>query len=114
MKSNDVLTLLKAGYTKEEIQAMDQEQAPVRPEEVSEPDNDPVENITAPEDVKSNKEMTPEDMYSQMLQKMQDMLNDGLANIQKANIAAAEMPEVHEQTPEDIIAKIIAPEVKKK
>ena len=113
MKSNDVLTLLKAGYTKEEIQAMDQEQAPVRPEDVSDPDVDPVEN-NAPEDVKSNKEMTPEDMYSQMLQKMQDMLNDGLANIQKANIAAAEMPEVHEQTPEDLIAKIIAPEVKKK
>lgn len=114
MKSNDVLTLLKAGYTKEEIQAMDQEQAPVRPEVVSDPDDDPVENITAPEDVKNNKEMTPEDMYSQMLQKMQDMLNDGLANIQKANIAAAEMPDAHEQTPEDIIAKIIAPEVKKK
>lgn len=114
MKSNDVLTLLKAGYTKEEIQAMDQEQAPVMPADVSDPDDDPVENITAPEDVKNNKEMTPEDMYSQMLQKMQDMLNDGLANIQKANIAAAEMPEVHEQTPEDIIAKIIAPEVKKK
>lgn len=113
MKSNDVLTLLKAGYTKEEIQAMDQEQAPVRPEDVSDPDDDPVEN-NAPEDVKNNKEMTPEDMYSQMLQKMQDMLNDGLANIQKANIAAAEMPDVHEQTPEDIIAKIIAPEVKKK
>lgn len=113
MKSNDVLTLLKAGYTKEEIQAMDQEQAPVGPEEVSDPDDDPVEN-KAPEDVTSNKEMKPEDMYSQMLQKMQDMLNDGLANIQKANIAAAEMPEVHEQTPEDIIAKIIAPDVKKK
>ena len=113
MKSNDVLTLLKAGYTKEEIQAMDQEQAPVRPEDVSDPDDDPVEN-NAPEDVKSNKEMTPEDMYTTMLQKMQDMLSDGLANIQKANIAAAEMPEVHEQTPEDLIAKIIAPDVKKR
>ena len=113
MKSNDVLTLLKAGYTKEEIQAMDQEQAPVMPEEVSDPDISPVENNT-PEDVIKNKEMTPEDMYSQMLQKMQDMLSDGLANIQKANIAAAEMPEVHEQTPEDLIAKIIAPEVKKR
>lgn len=113
MKSNDVLTLLKAGYTKDEIQAMDQEQAPVRPAEVSDPDDSPVENNT-PEVVTSNKEMAPEDMYTQMLQKMQDMLSDGLANIQKANIAAAEMPEVHETTPEDLIAKIIAPEVKKR
>ena len=114
MKSNDVLTLLKAGYTKEEIQAMDQEQAPVMPADVSDPDDDPVENTKTPEDVTGNKEMTPEDMYTQMMQKMQDMLSDGLANIQKANIAAAAMPEVHEQTPEDLIAKIIAPDVKKR
>lgn len=114
MKSSDVLILLKAGYTKEEIQAMDQEQVPVIPADVSDPEDVPVENNNAPEDVKSNKEMTPEDMYTQMLKKMQDMLSDGLANIQKANIAAAAMPEVHEQTPEDLIAKIIAPDVKKR
>lgn len=114
LKSRDVLALVKAGYTKEEIQMMDQEPAPVQPDDGSEPEPAQVV-INEPEEVHDKKsEMSPEDMYSVMLMKMQEMLDDGLKNIQRANISAAVMPEDHPVTPEDLIAKIIDPKPGKK
>lgn len=113
MKSSDVLELIRAGFTKEEILAMNDDQAPVLPAEVSGPDVKDPEEIKEPEPIEAP-EMKPDNMYHQMLSQMQNMLNDGLNRIQQANMTAASMPDVHPETPEDLIAKIIAPEVKSK
>lgn len=97
MKFEELMMLIKAGYTKEEIQAME---APA-PTPIAEPAPEP-----APE---SAPEPAPMD---QMMQTMQDMIRQNqqmLQAMQAANIQAARMPADTKETPEDLIAKIIAP-----
>ena len=98
MKFDEVMMLIKAGYTKEEIKAM--ETPTPAPEPTAEPAPEP-------------KEPAPMD---QMMQTMQDMIRQNqqlLQAMQTANIQAARMPADTKETPEDLIAKIIAPAPKK-
>ena len=106
MKFDEVMLLIKAGYTKEEIQAME---APApTPAPVPEPTAEPAPEPTA-EPAPEPKEPAPMD---QMMQAMQDMIRQNqqmLQAMQAANIQAARMPADAKETPEDLIAKIIAP-----
>lgn len=105
MKFDEVMMLIKAGYTKEEIQAMETptpapEPAPAPTEPAAEPAPEPAEPAAEP---------APMD---QMMQAMQDMIRQNqqmLQAMQAANIQAARMPTDTKETPEDLIAKIIAP-----
>lgn len=109
MNLNDIKMLIQAGYTKEEIQALE---APA-PAPVTEPIEAAEPSPAAPEEIPAAEAPAPEEqpmdqtllMLQQMIQQNQQMLQA----IQAANIQAARMPADTKETPEDLIAKIIAP-----
>ena len=100
MKYTEVLALINAGYTKAEIEAMT---APDLQQIAPEPEP------AAPEPNQQENSMLA--MLQEMIQQNQNMLQA----MQAANIRAARQPEQEpEASPEDLIAKIIAPTPKKK
>ena len=101
MKFDDVMLLIKAGYTKEEIQAMETPAQAPEPEPAPEPIAEPEPEPAA--------EPAPMDQMMQTLQNMIQQNQQMLQAIQAANIQAARMPAETKETPEDLIAKIIAP-----
>lgn len=108
MKFDDVMMLIKAGYTKNEIQDLLAEKAP-EPAPAPTPAAPEPEPAPAPEPEPAP---TPAAPMDQMMQAMQNMIQQNqqmLQAIQAANIQAARMPEDTKETPEDLIAKIIAP-----
>lgn len=110
MKFDDVMMLIQAGYTKEEIQAME---APApTPEPAAEPTAEPApEPIAEPtsEPAPTLENGQPMDQIMTMLHDMIQQNQQTLQAMQAANIQAARMPAETKETPEDLIAKIIAP-----
>ena len=115
MKFDDVMMLIKAGYTKEEIQAME---APApTPEPAAEPAPEPAPEPIAeptPEPAPTLENGQPMDQIMTMLHDMIQQNQQTLQAMQAANIQAARMPAEKKETPEDLIAKIIAPVPKSK
>ena len=104
MKFEDVKMLIEAGFTKNEIQDLLKEPAPEPAPEPKEPAPEP-----APEPVPTLENGQPMDQILQMLQGMIQQNQQTLQAMQAANIQAARMPTDTKETPEDLIAKIIAP-----
>lgn len=104
MKFDDVMLLIKTGYTKEEIQAME---APV-PAPAPAPEAPEHNPVSAP-DIPKLENGQPMDQIMTMLHDMIQQNQQTLQAMQAANIQAARMPEDKKETPEDLIAKIIAP-----
>ena len=92
MKYDEIIKLLDAGYSREEIMAM----------------KDP-EETPAPEKVETE---TPETGMSDLVKEMRDAFSEMKKEFTAMNIMASRQPE--EKTPEDIIANIINPSRKKK
>jgi hypothetical protein len=110
MKFEDVKMLIKAGYTKEEIQAMEHPEPTPAPEPAPEPKEPAPEPAPEPaEPVPTLENGQPMDQILQMLQGMIQQNQQTLQAMQAANIQAARMPAETKETPEDLIAKIIAP-----
>lgn len=104
MKFEDVKMLIQAGYTKEEIQAME------APEPIAEPAPEPAPEPKEPaEPAPTLENGQPMDQIMTMLHDMIQQNQQTLQAMQAANIQAARMPEDKKETPEDLIAKIIAP-----
>lgn len=109
MNLNDIKMLIQAGYTKEEIQALEEPAQSA----VTEPFTAPEPSPAAPEEITAAEAPVPEEkpmdqtllMLQQMIQQNQQMLQA----MQAANVQAARMPADTKETPEDLIAKIIAP-----
>ena len=95
MNYNEIIKLLDAGYTREEIMNMNADPAP-EPEPTPEPEPD-----TGNE-------------FSSMVQEMRDAFAELKKEITAFNIMNTNMPADAEKTSEDIIANIINPEPKKK
>lgn len=101
MNSNDILTLLNAGYSKAEIEAMDQpaqtepEQTPAEPEQ------------TQPEPAQTPAE--PEDGYA----RLEALLNQFINTAQTANLNANMAGGMQQKSTTDILAGVIAPPAKK-
>ena len=127
MKYTEVLALINAGYTKAEIEAMtapEPQQIAPEPEpafencvnlagDKTEPAFENCVNLagdkTEPEPNQQENSMLT--MLQEMIQQNQNMLQA----MQAANIRAARQPEQEpEASPEDLIAKIIAPTPQKK
>lgn len=110
MKFEEVMMLIKAGYTKAEIQAME---APApTPEPAAEPAPEPAPEPIAeptPEPAPTLENGQPMDQIMTMLHDMIQQNQQTLQAMQAANIQAARMPAETKETPEDLIAKIIAP-----
>ena len=107
MKFEDVKMLLEAGFTKNEIQDLLKEQAPAPTPEPKEPEPEPAPEPKEPAPTLENGQ--PMDQILQMLQGMIQQNQQTLQAMQAANIQAARMPAETKETPEDLIAKIIAP-----
>ena len=103
MRSSDILTLLQAGYTKAEIEAMDQP-APAAPAQTHEaPDQTPA----AP----AQNQEAPADGYA----KLENLLNQLIGIQQNQNINHVNMGSNYEaeKSTTDILASVIAPKKEK-
>ena len=99
MKYDEIIKLLDAGYSREEILAMKDEQKP----EEQKPEEQKPEETTG-----SNENSGMSDLVKEMREAFTEMRKEFTA----MNIMASRQPE--EKTPEDIIANIINPSRKKK
>lgn len=97
MKYDEIIKLLDAGYTREEILAMKEDEAKA-PEETP-----------APKTVETE---TPETGMSDLVKEMRDAFSEMRKEFTAMNIMASRQPK--EKTPEDIIANIINPTRTKK
>ena len=99
MNYNEIIRLLNAGYSREEILAM-------KDDETKAPET---ESPTTPETVETE---TPETGMSELVKEMRDAFSEMKKEFTAFNIMSSRQPE--EKTPEDIIANIINPTRKKK
>lgn len=94
MKYEEIIKLLDAGYSRDEILKMD---------------------AVPQEEVKQDKpEKEPEINMSDVMNEMKEMFNDMRKEFTAFNIMNSRQPAESERTSEDIIANIISPEIKKK
>lgn len=117
MRSSDILTLLQAGYTKAEIEAMDQPEAPAQTQQAPDqtqqaPDQTPeapVQTQTAP--LPELKPETPADGYA----KLENLLNQLIGIQQGNNVNHVNMGSNYEaeRSTTDILASVIAPKKEK-
>ena len=101
MDYNEIIKLLDAGYTREEIMAMKTEPEEKKPEEKKPEEKKPDE--TKPDN---------DNDMSTLVKEMRDMFSEMRKEFTAFNIMSSRQPE--EKTPEDIIANIINPTRKKK
>ena len=97
MKYDEIIKLLDAGYTREEILNMDTE----TPEEKAPEEKAPTE---APE----TNEVT------NMVKEMRDLVSEMRKEFTAMNILSTQRPNEPEKTADDVIANIINPSVRKK
>jgi len=120
MRSSDILTLLQAGYTKAEIEAMDQpapDQTPAAPtpqHRPSIPKDAPAQNQEAPAQTPAapaQNQEAPADGYA----KLENLLNQLIGIQQNQNINHVNMGSNYEaeKSTTDILASVIAPKKEK-
>jgi len=102
MKYEEIIKLLDAGYSREEILAMKDESdsEEKKPEEKK------------PEEKKPEEKKPEETGMSELITEMRDAFSEMKKEFTAFNIMSSRQPE--EKTPEDIIANIINPTRKKK
>lgn len=97
MQYTEIIKLLDAGYTRDEILAMKDEPKPEEPK---------------PEEPKPEEPKPEENGMSELVKEMRDAFSEMRKEFTAMNIMSSRQPE--EKTPEDIIANIINPTRKKK
>lgn len=114
MKPDEILKLIDAGYTKEEIQAMDQPEEPI-PEEPQQE-----EPITEPHDIdqKPARDSQALDEVRQELKTTQQQLADLVKQMQRNNLATASvniLPENDlDKKTDEAMAELIRPKIERK
>ena len=112
MKLGEVITLLKAGYTKADIQELRAaESAPAEPEAAVVP---VVSSATAPEEAPAATSPEPApaaDPHAEEISELRRLVDNLTKLVQQQNIRNSAMPapKSQEQTAEDILATIINP-----
>ena len=114
MKYEDLVTLLKAGYTRQEIEAMESQPAPAAPEAA--PDINPTPAPTpapsaapaAPAADPTPAPSTNQDMAS-VLAAIQTMGNNIVTALQAAQLGGATLPTAKPDSIESVMASIINP-----
>ena len=120
MKIDDVITLLNAGYTREEIQQMEaagsdfsHASGPTDPQPAAQPEPEPAQ----PEPAADPNRMPGADLadaFDQAISRMNSMFDEKLKQIQTANLQAARQPEDKTRTVDDNIGDIIKPTMGKR
>lgn len=117
MNISEILKLIDAGYTKEEIEALDKEQTPAvdaekneHPEEKKEPEK---QNPVGDDEKNEHPaEITHDDETRKLIQALDLKFNNLVSAIQAANVNKMEMP-TDTMTAESIIAEMIDPQYNK-
>lgn len=111
MDLNDIIILVKAGYTKEEISAMQSlpTEPAAGPAEVT-PDQQPVPEENAPAPSPAPAPAQEQGNYERMEALLNQLINITQGQNINANMAGA----VPTRTSQDILADVIAPPVRKK
>ena len=111
MKSEDIIKLLDAGYTKEEIKAMETEPE-VKPEQ-----EQPEQQEVKPEQEQPEQEVKPDDT-SVRIEQMQNQINNLIKQMQLNNLKSASvniLPEDDlERKTDEAMAELIRPKYKEK
>ena len=101
MKATEILALINAGYTKEEISAMELPETAAAPDPIPEP---------VPEaEPEQEKEAPKPDPVNPEIQALTKQINDLVSAIQKSNLLNTNQPQIQAESAEDILANIIAP-----
>lgn len=105
MKLEDVFKLVDAGFTKDEILAMDSQEE--KPAEVVE------EPVVEKEE--ERKELTIKEQLDANMKALASAMDDFTARVKEANVLTAKISDeqLRKETPEELIAKIINPQTKK-
>ena len=111
MKPDDILKLINAGYTKEEIQAMEPnepqpKEEPEQPKEEPEQPQEPVPEITALNEVRAELKTTQEQLASLVKQMQQNNLATASVNILPQN-------DLDKRT-DEAMAELIRPKIERK
>lgn len=109
MKTNEVLKLVDAGFTKEEILRMEAAESLIIEQE-PQPDPAPAEpepEQPAAEEPAAPEQLQPGQVFENAMEQLRKEFDDQIKRIQKANIQAADMPADKTQTAEEIIGKIL-------
>lgn len=119
MKIDDVITLLNAGYSREEILQMEaagsdfsHNSGPADPEPAAQQEPE-----AQPEPAEDPNRMPGADLaaaFDQAISRMNTMFDEKIKQIQTANVQAARMPEDKTRTVDDIIGDIIKPTMGKR
>ena len=104
MKPDDILKLINAGYTKEEIQAMEPNEP--QPQEEPEQPQEPVPEITALDEVRAELKTTQEQLASLVKQMQQNNLATASVNILPQN-------DLDKRT-DEAMAELIRPKIERK
>ena len=111
MKPDDILKLINAGYTKEEIQAMEPnepqpQEEPEQPQENQDQPAEPVPEITALDEVRAELKTTQEQLASLVKQMQQNNLATASVNILPQN-------DLDKRT-DEAMAELIRPKIERK
>lgn len=111
MKPDDILKLINAGYTKEEIQAMEPnepqpQEEPEQPKEKPEQPAEPVPEINALDEVRAELKTTQEQLASLVKQMQQNNLATASVNILPQN-------DLDKRT-DEAMAELIRPKIERK
>lgn len=111
MKPDDILKLINAGYTKEEIQAMEPnepqpKEEPEQPQEEPEQPQEPVPEITDLDEVRAELKTTQEQLASLVKQMQQNNLATASVNILPQN-------DLDKRT-DEAMAELIRPKIERK
>lgn len=98
MKLNTLLTLIEAGYTKEEIANLEFDQT-------NEPEPEPAKNENEPAPQPEPVQASNADMLSVLVSKFDDLTKA----IQISNIRNSENKQVEQTPPEELLASIVKP-----
>ena len=115
MKPEDILTLLSAGYTKAEIDAMTETSpAPAPdPEPSPAPAPDPEPSPDPAPDPEPSPAPAPVPDYGAMIAQLTAQVSGLTKAVQIANLKGTQLPPEKTETAEDILAKLINPTYKK-
>ena len=108
MTIEEILTLGKMGYTKEDIEAMNQPAADPEPAKEPEPAKDP-EPAKEPEPAKDLEPAKEPDPTKDLLKFMAGEFEKLNKSIQNSNILGSDINQPKQKTAEDVLAELIAP-----
>lgn len=107
MNTEQVIKLIDAGFTKEEILQMQSASAPPVADPPTSPPEVPAAEAPKPEPDKGEKPLQPFDGNG-FIEQMQQTMNKFISDLQAVNLSSASLPEVNTK-PEDLLAKLINP-----